>query len=313
MITKIFLIQVHRYPEQLYRLIDALDGPQTYFHIHVDLKSDIGDFRLADRDNVFFTDNRVNCIWGDYSMVKATLNLVADVFAKNYPADSRITLLSGQDYPIKSMEHITDFLEKHKDINFLNIETLTQSGIRHFWNLKAFKINHSDQREDFSLLSMRHISGVLRALFKGKLRIKDLKLLFVNKKVPLNMVAYRGSQWASFNMRTLKKIIAFYQDNKESLDPFFTVTFCPDENFFHTITMHLQKDDPTIKIMPALTYDNWTRKDSPVLPVTFQREDLGELLQQPDYRLFARKFDANFDSSILDDLDKIIHLNKVLN
>lgn len=305
MLNKIFLIQAHQYPNQLLRLINKLNDKDAYFYIHIDLKSDISLFqKIINGGNIVFIENRVDCIWGDFSQIQATINMIEAVFEKGYPTNSRVTLLSGQDYVIKSFNHINQFLNQNVETCFINIETLSQSGSHHVKNLKAYKINHSNKRYDFTMVSLYHIKSVIKGILNRKVSFKDLLLLFKTKKTPTNLTFFRGSNWFSFNYEILQKIVDFYKINKLDLDVFFKQTLCPDEIFFHTILMHLKKSDNSIKIMTSLTYDNWTRKGV-VLPVTFTNEDLDELLSQPECKLFARKFDANQDTKILEELDKL--------
>ena len=44
MLDKIYIITAHKRPEQLERLIHQLNDAYSSFYIHIDLKSDIGDF-----------------------------------------------------------------------------------------------------------------------------------------------------------------------------------------------------------------------------------------------------------------------------
>ncbi|OOG19708.1 hypothetical protein BWD42_07335 [Sphingobacterium sp. CZ-UAM] len=303
MITKAFLVLVHQYPDQLCRLIEKLDGPDTVFYIHVDLKSNMDDFKTIVKENVVFIEHRVDCIWADFSQIRATLHLITEVFHANYSPALRVTLMSGQDYPIKSTGFISDFLARYPHVNFLNMENISDSGIRHLKNIRAFKINHSSRRADFTLVSRYHWKSAIKGIVLGKIHFSAVKLLFKKKEIPLNMTPYRGSQWFSFHIDTLKKIINFYHKNKKTMDSFFSDVLCPDEFFFHTIVMHLKAEDPDIHIMPSLTYDNWTRKGAD-LPITFQLSDLEELLSQPDNKLFARKFNTKIDAAICDELDR---------
>ncbi|MCB4234526.1 hypothetical protein LDL59_03785 [Kaistella anthropi] len=106
-----YLIQAHKNPVQLRRLIDTINTSDSQFVIHIDLKSKLEDFTsLIKSDNIYFIKNRLDCIWGDYSQVLATINLIEEL--KNFGAkeEDRIVFLSGQDYPIKSSEYIKDFL-----------------------------------------------------------------------------------------------------------------------------------------------------------------------------------------------------------
>ncbi|MDM1547823.1 glycosyl transferase family 14 [Empedobacter falsenii] len=302
--TNIYLIQAHQYPGQLKRLIKRINSENVLFYIHIDLKTDIEPFKdVISGKNIVFIKDRVDCIWGDFSQVQATLNLCEEVLNQGFDLDTRITLLSGQDYPIKSKDYIREFFNNNKGIDFINIEKIDKSRIHHLRNLKAFKINHSSKRSDFTLISKYHYKNILKSLFYKKISFKDLKLLFKNKCVPLGMKPYRGSSWWSFNYTTLEAVLNFYQKNKDVLNVFYSQTFCPDENFFQTILMHLKNEDNSIEINASITYDNWIRKGVD-LPVTFQLSDFDELDNQPNNKLFARKFDSNFDSLIMNELDK---------
>ncbi len=306
MIKKIYLIQAHQYPHQLLRMINSLQDTDVVFYIHIDLKSDLNLFTsVIKSENVFFIKDRVDCIWGDFSQVKATLNLLKSAFDGKYN-NPRLTLLSGQDYPIKSKVHSSHFLENNKNISFINVEKIDEKRIHHLRNFKAFKVNHSSVKGDYTLISRFHIKHIIKSIFRGKFKLNYLKLIFIERKVPLGMKPYRGAQWWSFPFQSIFLIYKFYIENKVVLDNFYENTFCPDENFFQTILMHLVKDDKIANIRPSLTYDNWLREGVD-LPVTFKLTDLKELLEQPDYKLYARKFNSKIDSLILDELDKTIN------
>jgi hypothetical protein len=64
----------------------------------------------------------------------------------------------------------------------------------------------------------------------------------------------------------------------------------------------MEKDN-SIKVKLNLHFIDWDRKDVS-LPVTFKQEDIQLLLQQPEQKLFARKFDVNIDEHILNLLDE---------
>ena len=304
MIKKVYLIQAHQYPEQLFRLINKLNDSNSCFYIHIDLKSNIDAFKnLIKGENIVFIKERVDCIWGDFSQVKATLNTIKEAFTQNnHDKTTRFILLSGQDYPIKAMSGINNFFDNNIHENFLNIEATDGKNRRYFNNYIAFKVNHSNKRHDFTLVSWFHYKNVIKGVVNRKLAFSKLKLLFVKKKIPLGLTLYRGSNWWSLNGESLKEIIDFYANNIVVLEQFFESTLCPDEIFFQTLIMKLKKNEKNI--LPTLTYDNWKKKGV-VHPVTFTIDDLDELLNQPENKLFARKFDMKLDSVILDELDKI--------
>ena len=106
---KIYLILAHKSSEQIEKQINALQDEKVTFYIHIDLKSDLNEFKNLERiPNVILIKERVDCIWGDFSIVIATLNLIKNVI-KNHN-DGFCILMSGNDYPIKSKKVINSFL-----------------------------------------------------------------------------------------------------------------------------------------------------------------------------------------------------------
>ena len=103
-----YLILVHDKPVQLARLVNALDGDNATFHIHVDAKVNIEAFLggLESRPNVHFIDGRVVGQWMGFSLVSATLKLLRQAQGIGF---DYCTLLSGADYPIKSSTERSSF------------------------------------------------------------------------------------------------------------------------------------------------------------------------------------------------------------
>ncbi|WP_435134195.1 beta-1,6-N-acetylglucosaminyltransferase [Formosa sp. A9] len=169
-VNKTYLILAHKNPEQLKRLIDRLDDSCSKFLIHIDLKSDITPFvDLIKTANVQFIVNRVNCVWGDYSQVAATLNLIE--IALQTSSEGHVILLSGQDYPIKNSLFINDFLYTNKDHDFI-ITRPVENNTHTYERVKKYKFNLSDKRGDYILLppivglSVKDIKAITRLLLK---------------------------------------------------------------------------------------------------------------------------------------------------
>ena len=104
-----YLILAHANPKQLQRLVNRLSHTSVDFYIHIDLKVAIQSFKpLMQQPNTFFVKNREKVRWGAYSIVQATVNGFEQIIASgiNY---QHITLLSGQDYPLKCNSAILDF------------------------------------------------------------------------------------------------------------------------------------------------------------------------------------------------------------
>src|SRR3954454_12035046 len=112
-----YLIVAHKNPEQLARLVKSLSYDGESFFIHIDKKCNLKAFQEALQTNelsrhigehgcrVEVIYNRVSVVCGAYSHVGAIFNSLAEIFSSKERFDY-LVLLSGQDYPIKTNEHI---------------------------------------------------------------------------------------------------------------------------------------------------------------------------------------------------------------
>src|SRR5690554_4527610 len=114
---KAYLIQCHKDAGQVNRLIDTLSHKDVHFYIHVDLKADISP-QIKTGPSVFLIRERIDVQWGTISQVHATLALLNAAMNSGVAYDY-LSLISGQDYPIKSSSYILDFLEQNAGREFL--------------------------------------------------------------------------------------------------------------------------------------------------------------------------------------------------
>jgi len=114
-----YLFLVHDYPDQVKKLVRALYSDDDVFILHIDSQSDIEKFEclFQEYNNVIFLEERVKSYWGSFGLVQATLNGLKCIQA--IPDIGRIVVLSGQDYPIKSLSYIKDYLSKHRHDIFI--------------------------------------------------------------------------------------------------------------------------------------------------------------------------------------------------
>src|SRR5947208_8882520 len=106
------LILAHKNPQQVERLIKALDHPSFDLYIHLDKKSDPLPFAfLARRERVLFIKERTKIYWAGYGTIQATINGFREILPKNY---DYINVISAQDFPIKPAAFLYDYLATHK-------------------------------------------------------------------------------------------------------------------------------------------------------------------------------------------------------
>ncbi|WP_143960374.1 beta-1,6-N-acetylglucosaminyltransferase [Litoribacter populi] len=295
----IYFIIAHRNPAQLERLIRNLEGPDTVFYIHMDVRTAIEDYLYLASEEVKFIQNRVACVWADYAFVQAVLNL-AEVALEDQQ-DGMIVLLSGQDYPLQPAGMIRAYFQAHMDKNFINCVPIEEawSEFGCYRRRETYKVNFSDKRADFAFFKGMDLM-LINCLLKGRVGLDVFKLIFKKRVEPFKL--YGGSAWWAINTETFKKIMEFMQVRGEEMKKYWQYTYCADESFFQSLLMELLQGDKS-SILPTPTYVNWTRKNCE-LPVTFNSGDLEELKQKSDEFLFARKFVMDKDEEILDDIDR---------
>jgi len=310
-----YILLVHKNPEQLQQLVTRLQGQNIYFYIHVDQNVDIQPFvkALNEVESAFFLENREKGIWGDIGIVKASINALKEIAKRNEPG--YCVLLSGQDYPIKSNQQIYKFLHSNYGKTFIDAITFEESA----WpnngadRIKHYKFNLSPERGHFltvpSILSReffkdwrRNFGSIIHLLKRNKLPL----LIFKKRSFPKFMKPYAGSQWWAIPTETTAKILLFLVRHKEYIE-YNKYSLLPDEFFFQSIIKYLKSTDDNIKLSPSITYANWSRVGVP-LPVTFTSTDLEELLNQPEGKLFARKFEMDANDKIIDLLQTSGHL-----
>jgi hypothetical protein len=272
------LILAHNQPAQLQRLIKRLEHPDADVYIHLDLKTPAEDYNhLKQLPNVFFVTNRVKVYWGSYNIVKATLNGFKEIIDSGNAYDF-INLLSGQDYPLTSAGNIHDFLAANQGVVFMNY--------------KAFD---PDWTEALPRIQEYHFNNLQ---IKGRYMLqKAVNTLLPKRKLPDNLVPVGRSQWFTIPAECVSYILDYWE-SKPSLRSFIKLTWAPDEFIFQTILYNSRYKNKMLN--DDLRYIDWSAGG--VSPKLITIIDASALMASG--KLFARKFDQNKDSAILDLLDK---------
>ena len=301
---KNYLILAHKNPLQLGRMIERLDDGASKFFIHLDAKTPIEPFAAClEGAHIRFIDKRERCVWGDFSIVRATIHLM-EAASKEQGV---FILMSGQDYPIQSQGYINAFLESNKGFDFIEIEPLEEKWkpkmvkdkLEHYHILHSEERGHSNCYAPFRHCSVFQKLRTLMHLLKGRLSVKNFKLLCsLPKRVAPFERQYAGSQFWAFSERTFYAVLNYIREHKAALEEYYKYTSSSDEIYFHSVLMDLVAKDSTIKLKDPITYVNYFRKNN-----VFVTEDF-EKLSSAKGKLFARKFDTDIDIEILNLIDK---------
>lgn len=275
-----YIILTHRYPEQLARLVRTLNSEGTSFFIHVDQRSQDCYLQasqlLAGLPNVHFV-KRYACHWGHPNLVRAALSGLESIVDSRTPFDYAV-LLSGQDYPIKSPDAIANFFEQHNGHQFMSYFAV--EGFNP-WTDMPFPWNSRTRIEYWHLV-------VRSRMFHIPIR----------RQLPYGYVPYIGYQWWAFSKEAVEYILGFVRSHPAFVK-FFNHVYIPDELFFQSLLLNSPLRYTVVN--NDLRFVDWDNPN-PNVPATLN-VDYFEQLRQSEC-LFARKFDANQDSQILDLIDQ---------
>jgi len=277
-----YIIQAHKGFKQLNILIDIL-SKNSDVYLHIDLKNNCLYQKLKkhylSQDNVFIISDRVSVNWSGFSQVKATLNLLKAVREKKY---DYVTLLSGQDLPIKSHSEIISFLSEDVHREFIHIAPDYKN---YSWRILRYSPwSESKFIRDFPLNKINSIS------------IKLQNLLNIKKPFFSDLDIYMGSSWFTITNTAVEYILNSI-DHK--LIEGFQSTTCSDEHFIQTLLMNSSFKEKVVG--ENIVYIDWSEKNPN--PKILTMDDYSKLQNSP--KLFARKFDIDIDSDIIDKITKL--------
>lgn len=229
-----FLILAHTDPEQLKRLITALDSGSSFFYIHWDKKNEsvLSESpiikELKTHSNIYFIQDRLRIYWGGFNIVQATIRLLQKAY-KN-PDITYFHLLSGIDYPLKPLSHILHFFENntHNYLTYVPEESNMRYLIERFYFYDNDYINPQNKKHrlKFQLL-----------LFIQRCTWFLVQVLGIRIRKKLNMQYYHGTQWFSLHRTAITYIINHLNENPWILKRFQHTAVC-DESFFIMLLMN---------------------------------------------------------------------------
>jgi hypothetical protein len=133
--------------------------------------------------------------------------------------------------------------------------------------------------------------------FPGSTMLESLLNLVLPKRIPPKELSYVGkSQWFTITIEHIEFIVNFLDSNSH-IKRFFALTWGSDEILFQSILFSSQYKDQMIN--NNLRYIDWS--DGSASPKILTMSDVEHL--KDSGKFFARKFDSNIDSDILNWID----------
>lgn len=285
---KAYIILAHKNLGHLMRMVERLDDSNSYFFIHVDLKTTLpcSYADLAKHERVTLL-RRISTTWAGFSLAQVTLNALYEIKDSGIEFKA-ISLLSGQDYPIKSNREIDNYLEQSEYGVYLDYFTLP--------NYKRWEAGGTYRYKKYFFGN-----GKLSIIFSRFMNLLSTYIPALARKLPPDLHPYCGSQWWTIDMYALDYILNFIREHPDYVD-FHKFTFAPDELFFHIILLNAM--DTKLKnsiCKDNLRYIKWEKLDNPH-PEILSPGDLDGLTKTS--ALFARKFEGEKEEKILDLIDE---------
>ncbi|MGV3505111.1 MAG: beta-1,6-N-acetylglucosaminyltransferase [Adhaeribacter sp.] len=276
------LIIAHKEPDQVERLVKRITHADCDVFIHLDKKTALAEFgRLQRQPRVQFIRDRQLIRWAGYSFTRAILTGIKEVLeAGDYDF---INLMSGQEYPLQSMEALLAFLGRHPGRTFMSYETPDSP----WWQQNMSRVAHYHST-DFQ--------------FKGQYLLQSwINRLLPDRTFPLGYALYGGncSMYWTISRACAQYVTDFMHQHPE-VERFARYTWAPDEFLIPTILLNSPLRDQVVN--NNLRYIDWSQGGPN--PKFLGTGDLPALRRSPAF--FARKFDIRQDSRILDQLDDMI-------
>lgn len=275
-----FLILAHKNPNHLLDLVEHLNSSDSYFYIHINkdyrpLFSKIENVLYSNKKNIYIEEDCLQVNWGDRSWLDAILKLIK--VALNNKQISYIHILSGQDFPIKPINHIQNFFETNKGKEFIDVITLPHPNIKsgaldryYFYNL-------------YNLFNGKKKTGIF--IIKGFLLIQKILGIKRNFSNEIFQPTHLGTPFWSLSYECVSYIHNYYKEHLHFYDR-LKYTFAPEETFFASIIMNSPFKNNVANV--NLRFVDWNLRNGNC-PANLDISDLNKI-QKSDC-LFARKFE----------------------
>lgn len=293
-----YVVLSHRNPAQVLRLVEALlDGPGAEVLVRHDARHSILDEADLRRLGARSLKDDVEFEWGGWSQLQLLLACLEGTANEVDP--DWLLILSGQDYPLRSLAAIEEDLARSDHDAMLGDA----------WELDTERPPAPPEDDFFLRYAYRHYrvpkfmphlpKAVRPAAYlrefpppqKPQLGLRRTRLPFGD-----GFGCFVSADWLTLNRRAIHTILEAAGDRR--LMRFYRRVSIPSESFFATVLLN----DGDLRV--ARSNRRFISFESPLAPhpTTLTSADLDRMLASGCD--FARKFDADTDAEVLDALDE---------
>lgn len=274
-----FLIIAHNNWPLLARLVKKLDHPDNDIYLHIDKKSKLQQEVISQIEEVCQYSKvkfikRYKITWGGYSQINGEMRLFEEAKKGNY---DYYHIVSGIDFPIKSMEYIHKFFVENQGFEFVHFcdEEITKASVLRFAQFRFLQEMIGKKKRGVLCLAERISLNIQR------------KLLKVNRQKKYQNINFKcGSNWCSVT----DEFVSYLLSQEHNIKKMFAFSVCCDECFLQTMLYNsvfkknIYYGNGTLDSeMQCLRSVDWKRGN----PYTYQESDYEELVNSGN--LFCRK------------------------
>lgn len=293
-----FCILAHKNPEQLSGLVKALNNQRSTIIIHYDKRASVAERDALQRLNkentnvTFIEPRKVN--WGRWSQMQAQLDMMETALSKD-SSWSHLLTVSGQDYPLQTVEQIELILEKYPEQSMLEWFDPFEAGR---WKDAEDRIGrwHFDSDALHCFLRLPGVGRRVAGCFGWQNRIPTFP--GIRRKTPLSFSWYGGSNHFNLSRKAVEYVVR--DPRARMIARRLRSTGSPDETFVQSVLLNSPIADTLLNNDRRAIF--WERPDSPN-PKTLTCADLPQLRnERRQGKFIARKFDTNCDAAVLQEL-----------
>ncbi|WOD43419.1 beta-1,6-N-acetylglucosaminyltransferase [Hwangdonia lutea] len=282
------LIAAYKNFDHLIEIIDFFNDDTFEIYLHIDKKTKLPKSvlgKLNTVSNLQLLSRRYIVNWGGTNQLNCYL-LLAEEALKNRK-NIYFHLISGQDYPVKSITEFKKLFENPQKHDYLENFELP----RERWNNENGGFDRFLYYYFFDIFYSHKFKKAILFL------VKIQKKLSIKRSFPKKIKTYYGgSSWWSLSKDTLQYVIDYTKENKYLLNR-MKYTLASDELYFQTVIMNSVYAKNVIN--DNLRYIDWNPerigKYSPS-PAILDTSDFDKIISSN--KLFARKFDVPFSDEL---------------
>jgi hypothetical protein len=305
-IRPVYLILSHQHPERVEWLASRIFqlSPSGQCVVHHDIVDDKVPWAGNPPPRVHLIP-RTRAVWGDWSLVQATLNLIT--YARQSLDPTWYVLLSGEDLPVVDLEDWEIAMAESKTDAIIparpaprhaplgrSPNPFERNYVRSEYRWREVPLLRPHNRRDRALMrAVMKLSLRAQPFFavEQALAYRDRWFIGTPRTVnlPIDWGTWWGPQWLAFSKRTADVFL----NVEESITQHFMSSYIPDQCFFHSIAMNT----PDLNISRRLlTYTPRAKAASRFNWLALRADDLKDIRQRQV--AFARKFVPAFDAEI---------------